>query len=59
MNEKQRDYITSIIKIVFTIMFGGLAAGRLFELSLNLTSYMISILSMTLILIAGYFLQRG
>ena len=59
MSEKQRDYITSIIKIVFTITLGGLAAGRLFDLQLNPISYGFSIVFLAAILIAGYFLQKG
>jgi len=59
MNVKQRDYLTSIIKIVFTITLGGLAAGRLFSLQLNPVSYGSSIVFLAAILIAGYFLQKG
>ena len=58
MNQKQRDYMTSLIKILFTILVGGLAAGKLFDFHLNAFSYVVTAVVIIGIGVLGYTLQK-
>jgi hypothetical protein len=48
VNDRQREFIASIIKIGFTVILGGMAGGRLFNLDLSALNYAIG----TIILVA-------
>jgi len=42
MNDKQREFLTAIIKVAFTILFGGMAAWKLFALDLKAIHYTVT-----------------
>ena len=58
MNERQRDFVTAIIKIVFTVIFGGMAGGKLFDLSLNGWHYFLGLMTLALLFLLGFIIQR-
>lgn len=59
MNEKQREFVTAILKVMFTIIFGGMAAGKLFALDLELVRYVLASIGLLLILVVGIIIQKG
>ena len=59
MSERQREFVTAIIKIVFTVIFGGMAGGRLFNLELSTLNYAMGTLSLIVLFIFGLIISRG
>jgi len=58
VNEKQREFVTAILKIVFTVMLGGMAGGRLFNLDFSSWHYGIASVFLIGTFLLGFFLQR-
>jgi len=59
VNEEQRKFVKAILNIVFTIIFAGMAAGKLFALELELVRYVFASISLLIILVVGGVIQRG
>jgi uncharacterized membrane protein YcaP (DUF421 family) len=58
MSDHQREFITAIIKIIFTIIFGGMVGGRLFDLELSWIHYLVAVFFLSLLFVFGLVLQK-
>jgi len=58
MNDKQCEYITSVIKIGITVAMAGIATGRLFDARLELIQDLILIVITISFIIIGYSIQK-
>jgi len=58
VNDKQREFVTAILKIVFTVIFAGMTGGKLFNLSLAWWHYITGFTVLAVIFIYGFNIQR-
>jgi len=57
-NEKQREFVTAIVKIVFTVALGGLAGGRLFSQNFTIWHYIVACVFLLRTFTLGLLLQK-
>lgn len=57
MNERECEFVTSIIKIVFTVLPGGMAGGKIFNLELNAIHNIGGLIMLAVLFIFGYIIQ--
>jgi len=58
MNDKQREYVTAIIKIVIIVLLAGLVGGKFFNLDLQLWHYIAGLFFVAFIFTVGFLLQK-
>lgn len=57
MNDKQHEFVTAILKIVFTVIFGGMTGGKLFNLALYPWHYFVGFALLAGLFFTGYFME--
>jgi len=57
MNEREREFVTSIIKIVFTVILGGMAGGKIFNLDLTAMHNIGGMIILAVLFLFGYIIQ--